>query len=181
MLIDLTYPLKAGMLGIQGENPGHTGTHFDIMDKRFPLDYCETEGILFNVPDKDEVQVDDVDLNRIFQGDFVLLRTAWIEQHAYDDPSYHHGHPQISKQLIEALVARHIRLIGVDNSGLRRGADHTPADQYCADHSVFVVENLCNLDMLMMKVGSGRFHMHTYPLNISGYTGLPCRVVAEVN
>lgn len=181
MLIDLTYPLKASMVSPDTVGgPGHLGTHFDIMDKEFPLDYSETDGLLFNVVGKDEIGVNDIDLSRIHQGDFVLLRTGWIEDHPFDSPDYHHGHPQVSHELIKALVARHIRLIGVDNSGLRRGAEHVPADQYCADHSVFVIENLCNLDMLLLKAGSNRFHMHTYPLHIAGYTGVPARVVAEV-
>lgn len=181
MLIDVTYPLKATMISANTVGgPGHLGTHFDIMDKQFPLDYSETEGLLFNVPGRTEIGLGDVDLSRIHQGDFVLLRTAWIEEHPYDSPEYHHGHPQVSHELIQALVGKHIRLIGVDNSGLRRGPEHTPADQYCADHSVFVIENLCNLDVLLLKAGSNRFHMHTYPLNIAGLSGEPARVVAEV-
>ena len=181
MLIDLTYPLTLSMIQANPSGKvGHVGTHFDIMDKQFPLDYSETEGLLFNVAGKDEVGLADVDVSRIHQGDFVLLRTGWIEEHPYESESYHHGHPQVSMELIKALIARHVRLIGVDNSGLRRGQEHVPADQYCADHGVFVIENLCNLDMLMLKAGSGRFHMHTYPLNIAGLSGEPARVVAEV-
>ena len=87
---------------------------------------------------------------------------------------YFAGHPQLSHELIDALLDRKISIIGVDCAGIRRGREHTPADQYCADRGVFVVENLCNLQAV-----PGHCIMHTYPMNYAGVSGLPCRVVAE--
>ena len=61
---------------------------------------------------------------------------------------------------------------------MRRGAEHTPTDQYCADQGVFIIENLCNLNSVL--VHGMNFKAHTYPMNYAEMTGLPCRVVAEV-
>ena len=63
-------------------------------------------------------------------------------------------------------------MIGVDRSGIRNGTDHPKADNYCAEHGVFVVENLVNLDKLRAEVGDRDFIVHIY-------TGIPSRVVAE--
>jgi hypothetical protein len=36
-----------------------------------------------------------------------------------------------------------------------------------------------NLDLLAKGAGGAHFKVSTYPMNFSGATGLPCRVVAE--
>lgn len=53
-------------------------------------------------------------------------------------------------------------------------------DQYCADHHVFVVENLCHLDIVLNQKSFQSCYINTYPVNYSDMTGLPCRVVAEL-
>ena len=60
----------------------------------------------------------------------------------------------------------------------RRGRGNIPMDQVCDDRGTFVVENLCNLRSVA-ELGS-TFTAHTYPMNYTGMTGLPCRVVAEI-
>jgi kynurenine formamidase len=77
-------------------------------------------------------------------------------------------------RLVDELLKKHISIIGIDFAGIRRGKEHTPADQYCADHGVFIVENLVGLDRVI-----GHSVIHTYPMKYSGITGLPCRVIAE--
>lgn len=84
------------------------------------------------------------------------------------------------KLLIDHLLSLNISMIGIDCAGIRRGADHTPTDQYCADQGVFVVENLSNLDCVLNEREAAYFIAHTYPIHFEGMTGLPCRVVAEI-
>lgn len=69
-------------------------------------------------------------------------------------------------------------MIGIDFAGVRRGKEHTPKDQYCADRGTFIIENLCNLKNLAQQ--TEYFTANTYPMNYADMTGLPCRVVAEV-
>ena len=73
---------------------------------------------------------------------------------------------------------KNISIIGVDFAGVRRGKEHTPKYQYCADRGVFIIENLCNLKEILNA--GGQFIAQSYPMNYEETTGLPCRVVAEL-
>ena len=83
----------------------------------------------------------------------------------------------MSDASIHALLKRKVSIIGIDFAGVRRGKEHSLKDQYCADHQVFIVENLCNLKEILNR--NSDFTVHTYPMNYAGMTGLPCRVIAE--
>lgn len=160
---------------------GHLGTHFDVMDKVFPLDYTELEGIVFDIEHvgEGEVQVTDVDLSMVKEKMFVAFHSHFIEKHSYGSKHYFHEHPQLSHELIDALIARKVAIIGIDFAGVRRGKQHTPTDQRCADNGIFIIENLCNLSTLLCSKATATFKAHTYPMNFLGMTGLPCRVVAD--
>ena len=185
MKIDLTLRVDPRTITAQQADVnrfyGHLGTHFDVMDRVFPLDYTELKGIVFDVSaiDQRDIEVSDIDLERVEPGMFVAFFTGFMNRFEYGSETYRHSHPQLSHQLIEQLVERKTAIIGVDCAGIRRGREHSPADQYCADHGCFVVENLCALDQLA-KV-TGRLIIHTYPLSISTLTGQPCRVIAETD
>ena len=52
MLLDLTLPITPAMWQEAKElkDPaleGHIGTHFDVMDKEFPLEYTSRKGVVF--------------------------------------------------------------------------------------------------------------------------------------
>lgn len=181
MLIDLTLRITPKMVAdAQGNEKralvGHLGTHFDVMNKVFPLEYTQRNGIVFHVPAADrDVGLEDVDLDAVEPGMFVAFHTGFIEREPYGSPSYFHAHPQLSRELIDALLERQVSIIGIDCAGIRRGKEHPIIDQICADRGVFVVENLCNLGAI-----EGTCIVNTYPMNYEGVTGLPCRVVAEV-
>ena len=185
MLMDITLPVSQEMLGTAwgNTNPslvGHLGTHFDGMDKEFPLEYNRREGIVFDVSSVSgrEIDVADVDLSLVGKDMFVAFYTGFIHRMEYGTAPYFKEHPQLSQQLIQALLDKKISIIGLDFAGIRRAPEHVPADQRCAEHGVFVVENLWDLEKLLAV--SSRFVAHTYPLRLLGVTGLPCRVVAEV-
>lgn len=183
MLIDITLPLTPKMIADPMGNPslaGHWGTHFDVMDKEFPLDYTQREALVFDVSgitDRD-IEVSDVDLSAVKQNMFVAFYTGFINQVGYGEPGYFTQHPQLSNDLIQALLEKGISIIGIDFAGVRRGKEHIPVDQHCADTGVFVIENLCDLDVVLEK--GGFFTACTYPMNFAGMTGLPCRVIATV-
>ena len=102
-----------------------------------------------------------------------------MEKHGYGTKEYFHEHPYLSWDLIDALIGLKVSMIGIDCAGIRRGPEHTQADQKCADHGTFVIENLCHLEQL--SGCRNGFTVRTFPMNFSGLSGLPCRVVAEVN
>lgn len=185
MLIDITLKITPKMVkDAQGNEKkalvGHLGTHFDVMNKEFPLEYTRRKGIVFNVSniiDRD-IDVGDVDLSQVEADMFVAFYTGFIEKEGYGSKEYFTAHPQLSNELIDALLKKSISIIGVDFAGVRRGKEHTPKDQYCADCGVFIIENLCNLQAVLNT--GGACTINTYPMNYAEMTGLPCRVVAEV-
>ena len=184
MLIDITLKITPKMAATaQGNDKivlaGHLGTHFDVMNKEFPLDYTRRKGIVFDVRHVSgrDIEAADVDLSRVEADMFVAFCTGYSGREEYGSRVYFSQHPQLSHALIDALLHRGISIIGIDFSGVRRGAEHTPKDQYCADRRVFIVENLVNLEAILDA--GGVFTAHTYPMNYAGMSGLPCRVIAE--
>lgn len=185
MMIDITLGVTPKMADAASENTaksliGHIGTHFDVMDKEFPLEYTLRKGIVFDVSavkDRD-IEAEDIDLSLVEKDMFVAFYTGFTKDVAYGTPTYFKTHPQLSFHLIDALLEKGISIIGIDCAGIRRTPEHVPADQRCADLGVFVVENLADLDSVL--AAGGVFAARTYPVRFSGMTGLPCRVVAEI-
>ena len=185
MLLDITLQVTPQMRCAAPEKDdralvGHLGTHFDVMDKEFPLAYTRREGVVFNVSAirGRDIEISDISIDLVRPGQFVAFYTGYIEEEPYGTKAYFSEHPQLSHTLVDALLDKGISIIGIDCSGIRCGKEHTPKDQLCADRGVFVVENLCGLQAL---VSAGKyFTAHTYPVNYSGMTGLPCRVIAEI-
>ena len=156
MLIDLTLKIKKEMVKIATENEmkvlfGHIGTHFDVMNKTFPLNYTRRKGIVFDISDIQdrEIDISDIQLDDVKKDMCVLFFSGFIEKEGYGKPGYFHNHPQLSNNPIKELVNKEISIIGIDFAGVRRGIEHVKADQYCADNNVFVVENLCNIKKLI--------------------------------
>jgi len=187
MFIDITLKITPKMAtDAQGNERkslvGHLGTHFDVMNKEFPLEYIERKGIVFDVSEIKDRDIDerDIDLDKAEKDMFVAFYTGFIEKEGYGGKKYFSEHPQLSDELIEALLGKEISIIGIDFAGIRRGSEHTPKDQYCADRGVFVIENLCNLKALLGGQAKMNFTANTYPVNYAEMTGLPCRVVAKL-
>lgn len=185
MLIDMTLKITPKMVAeAQGNEKkamlGHLGTHFDVMNKEFPLEFTEREGVVFDVTGVTERDIERRDINEDFihPGIFVAFYSGFIDREGYGSRRYFAEHPQLSHELIDYLIERKVSLIGVDFAGVRRGKEHTPKDQYCADHGIFIVENLCNLQSVVKE--GPEFIACTYPMNYTEMTGLPCRVVARI-
>lgn len=184
MLIDITLKITPEMLQEAKNNQkkeleGHLGTHFDVMDKEFPLEYTKRKGLIFdvtNVENRDICSLD-VDLNKVEKDMFVIFYNGFSEKEPYGTPVYYKEHPQLSDELIENLLNKGVSIIGLDFAGIRRPPEHTPKDQYCAERGVFIIENLRNLKTLL---NVNNFTVNTYPLNCQGITGLPCRVIVEI-
>ncbi len=184
MLIDITMKITPEIME-KSQNTdkslaGHIGTHFDVMDKAFPLEYTERKGVVFDVSHVEEREIcsGDIDMSKVRKDMFVAFCTGYSEREEYGSRKYFSEHPQLSCELIEKLLDMGISIIGVDFAGVRRGSEHTPTDARCADRGVFVVENLCSLKRILENGGS--FTACTYPMNCEGLTGLPCRVIAKI-
>ena len=187
MLIDLSLKVKGSFLRAAIENEkfapfGHVGTHFDVMDKEFPLEFTKRKAIVFdvsNVKDRD-IQIEDIDTDLVKSDMFVAFYSGFINRVRYGSKEYISKHPQLTDELIDLLLDRGVSIIGIDFAGVRRGRGHGREDRYCADRGVFIIENLTNLDQVLNNKKSAEFICYTFPMNLTNLTGLPCRVVAEV-
>ena len=160
---------------------GHLGTHLDVLNKQFPLENCVRKGRIIDVSSVrgKDIEIVDADFAAVSAGEFVLVHTGFLRQAGYGTAEYAKNHPQLSQSLIRFLIGQKVSIIGIDAAGVRRGVEHAPTDQYCADNGIFIVENLANLDLLCSSVGKKSFTVYTFPLRLKGATGLPCRVMAE--
>lgn len=160
---------------------GDLDTHFDVMNKEFPLELTKRDAIVFDVALGRDIQVTDISISDIEKDMFVMFRTGFIEKEQYGTNNYFVDHPQLSDELIDCLLDKGVSIIGIDCAGIRRGKEHRSKVQYCADKGIFVIENLCNLNIIVQNYGDKKkFVVNTYPINIEGMTGLLCRVVAEL-
>jgi kynurenine formamidase len=190
MLIDLTLSLE-----LQSEpfrNPdsrsarrfalGHFGTHLDkASPDPLPLDLLERPGLLVDARAAGaSIGLGILEGVEVRPGDFVLFHTGHLERHSYGSEAYFHGHPQLDWALVEALVARGARLIGIDAPGLRGGSGHGEVDRWCEERKVYVVENLARLEQLA-RTGLRRFPLRLGWIGHRGGTGIPVQVVAQVD
>ncbi len=185
MLFDLTLRITPKMVsGAEGNEKravvGHLGTHFDVMDKDFPLEYTERKGIVFDVQKVAgrDIGITDIAINRVGKDMFVAFYTGTTETKEYGTKDYFTGHPQLSNGLIDELVNRKVSIIGVDCAGARRGPEHPLTDKRLAGLGIFVIENLYGFAALLKT--ADEFTACTYPMSYAEMSGLPCRVVARV-
>lgn len=125
-----------------------------------------------------EICTEDIAGVNIPQNSFVLIRTARSEKEIYGTPAYFSDHPHLSPDLIEYLLDNKIRFIGIDYSGIRRGAEHKKADRLCESKGVYVIENLNNLDKVKNAIN---LKVYTLWFDDDIATGLPCRIIASTN
>ncbi len=187
MLIDLSLEISANDIGKITDAEklasfGHMGTHFDVMDKEFPLAFTRRKAMVYNIKEavKREILPKDLAGGPPGKGCLAAFYTGIKDKWEYGSDRYFKDHPVLSYELIDLLLDSGVSLIGLDFAGLRRGDEHTPTDEYCADRGVFIIENLCNLDKILQGKSHAFFTAHIYPLKIKGLTGLPCRVVGEL-
>lgn len=186
MRLDLTLQVDAGTVNAITSHQeitafGHLGTHIDVMDQEFSLDNFKRNGKLIDVSSisEREIDIDDLKGVKIEVNDFVLFYTGFIDRVPYGTPEYFKTHPELSMQSIDLLIQKKVSLVGVDAPGLRRGPDHPKVDRRCAERNIFVVENLINLEMLSKVPKDQPITVYTLPANMTGMTGLPCRVIVE--
>ncbi len=118
MLIDLSVNVTKFVREEASENDkkasfGHLGTHFDVMNKEFPLSYVKREGVVFDVSgviDRD-IEGEDVDTSQVKKDMFIAFYTGFIGRVAYGTHTYFTEHPQLSHRLIDTLVEHGISII----------------------------------------------------------------------
>jgi kynurenine formamidase len=189
MWTDLTLSVTKEMMNQAGAHErmvafGHLGTHFDVMNLTFPLENALRSAAFYDLTAQalsgNDLILSQEALSFLRPGDFAIFYTGTIERIPYGTKDYFSDHPQLSDTLVDELIERGVAMIGIDAAGIRRGSAHTPKDQYCADHGVFVVENLCNLASVLNGQKVARCDVYTFPVKFETMSGLPCRVLARL-
>lgn len=179
MLIDLSLRLLQDNKTFPS---GHFGTHVDVyLQTEIPLEYMNSSAIMFDVRDIQDrdIALSDFEHEKVEPNDFVIFRTGMIDKYQYGSKEYFEEHAQLDDKVIQYLLDKKIRFIGIDAAGIKRGKAHVKADKLCEQNSVYVIENLTNLDKLAEQACT-RFKITTLWIELPGKTGLPCRVIANL-
>ena len=160
----------------------HVGTHIDapshLLNKdRFICDYPVEKfignGCLLDVRNEEIIKLKDEYLDKVQEGDIVLLYTEYDEFFGTD--KYFENHPIVDEKLAQFFVDRGVKLIGVDMPS----PDQYPFKVHhkLLENDILIIENLRNLKKLE---GVKRFEVMAFPLNIRAEASLT-RVVARIN
>lgn len=127
----------------------HVGTHIDT--------YCNTldskgdiilRGVIVDVRGVIEIGSESLQGKDVPEEGFVIFRTGYMERYGYGSDGYFQkeGAPYLKDELIDDLIKRGVRFIGIDLHGVQHGANHKRIDVYCEERGVYIVENLINLE-----------------------------------
>ncbi|MCL6564267.1 MAG: cyclase family protein [Firmicutes bacterium] len=112
-------------------------------------------------------------------GDIVLFDTGFARY--WETPTYH-DNPYLTPELAELLVARGVKMVGIDAITVDMPTHRRPPDfdypihQILLGNNVLILENLTNLAPLAGR----RVKLYAFPLKIAGGDAGLVRVVAEV-
>lgn len=160
----------------------HVGTHIDapshLLNKdRFICDYPVEKfignGCLLDVRNEEIIKLKDEYLDKVQEGDIVLLYTGYDEFFGTD--KYFENHPIVDEKSAQFFVDRGVKLIGIDMPS----PDQYPFKVHhkLLENDILIIENLRNLKKLE---GVKRFEVMAFPLNIRAEASLT-RVVARIN
>jgi kynurenine formamidase len=179
MYIDLSLEINPSNVDTPIAKMGHFGTHIDVMNncKQIPIENFFCNAILIDITQLRDRLIEKKDLIHfdINKDDFVIFRSNWLKDFGYGNKEYNTNHPHFSDEAIDYLISKNIRYMGLDFPGAQRKEKHKIIDQKCADHQIFIIENLNNLHLLT----NNKFHAYCFPMSLSGMSGVPIRVVAK--
>lgn len=170
----------------------HHGTHVDAPRHFFldgpsfdeiPLERLYGPGVVLRLDKQPDEAIDADDLEAaggdVRPGDIVLLDTDWARR--VDDVEYE-AHPHLTADAARWLLARGVKMLGVDFStpdlGARRrppGFDY-PVHTILLGHGILIAEHLANLRSLAGR----RIEAMLLGLPIAGSDGGPARAVARL-
>lgn len=166
----------------------HSGTHVDApshrVDGASAIDEADLEALLGPAvilrvpqPGPDEPITPGLvrdQLDTIRPGDIVLVATGWS---SHFGSAMYLSHPFVTAELARELLARGVRVLGVDFLNPDRDGEHADGAEI---HDLilgaggYIVENLTNLNLVTWE----RPIVALLPLRLAGLDGSPIRAVA---
>ncbi len=160
----------------------HSGTHLDtplhflprpgfVAD--FPIDRFAGNAVVFDGSKADPIVRTTQMEQRISAGDIVLFRTGFDRY--WGSERYFTDYPVIDEGLVDYLVERQIKIIGVDSPSPDKPP--YPAHRKFFEAGICILENLCGLAEL---VNRDRVELFAFPLKLDADSS-PVRVVARID
>ena len=145
----------------------------DLFICDYPVEKFIGNGCLLDVRNEEIIKLKDEYLDKVQEGDIVLLYTGYDEFFGTD--KYFENHPIVDEKLAQFFVDRGVKLIGIDMPS----PDQYPFKVHhkLLENDILIIENLRNLKKLE---GVKRFEVMAFPLNIRAEASLT-RVVARIN
>jgi kynurenine formamidase len=160
----------------------HVGTHIDcpihlLQDDHtiaeYPIECFVGNGYLIDVRGKKKIEYKAEYDNSIQKEDIVLINTGM--DNIYGKESYYNNHPYVSEELVNFLVSRKIKMLGIDMPS--PNFLPFPIHKLLLGNGVFMLENLTNLKELL---GIPYFEVFAQPIRICAEAGLT-RAFARYN
>ena len=159
----------------------HAGTHLDAplhfhaggaMVKDLPLETFVGRGCLIEARGEPVITYKPQYAQLVEVGDICLVWTDHSTKFATD--AYYEEHPILHEELVDFLIARRVKLLGLDLPS----PDRMPFSLHkkLLGAGIPIIENLTNLVGL---AGVGQFEVMAFPLRIRA-EGSPVRVIAKV-
>lgn len=153
------YELQSGL---------HVATHIDmpahmLNDQRRASDFDIANfigrGVVLDVRGEQQITMKTTYETLIQPQDIVLLYTGFDT--VYGEPKYYAEHPSVDVQLIEFLLQKQIKILGMDMPSPDY-APH-PVHKHLLGSDIFILENLTGLEQLL---DADNFEIFTVPLKI---------------
>jgi len=161
----------------------HTGTHVDA-PHHFLNDHRTVESLALDVltgpaeiiqvaDDVDTITADNLNKARITPGIArLLIKTRNSKQWASGDEKFDQKFVGISSDGAEWIVARGIKLVGIDYLSIAPYKQSIPTHQILLKPGIIILEGL-NLN----AVSPGRYELYCLPLKLAGADGAPARAI----
>jgi arylformamidase len=157
----------------------HAGTHLDapfhfVPDgctiDSLPLDLFIGPALVHAVETERHItgtHVAAMDLENVTRVLFKTRNTQLLRKSAYD-PNF----AAFSVEAAQALVARGVKLVGLDYLSVAKADEQVPVHRAFLDHGVALLEGVDLSDVM-----PGRYELICFPIKLSGSDGAPCRAV----
>ncbi len=177
----------------------HDGTHIDCPAHMFPggktvdqipLDNLIGPGVIIDLPRGEMGKVTSEDLSKakpeIQKGDIVLIHTGWslkTEPWKKEEDDYlTWRRPGLTVDAAEWLVARGVRVVGIDNMAIshpetKEGEEGKSVHHVLLGNGIIIVEGLIHLE----KAVGQRARIYVIPMPLKNGGGSIARVFAEVD
>lgn len=168
------------------EMVANTGTYLDApfhryaegMDlARLPLEsLADLDAVVVRIPSGAGRAISRASFNRVdVEGKAVLVQTGW-DAH-WRTEHYLSGHPFLTADAADFLVAQGVRLVGIDSLNIDDTADLSrPVHSTLLAVGIPIVEHMCNLS----GVPDRDFRFFAVPTKVAGFGSWPVRAFAHV-